>query len=113
MILLGLGDDGHTASLFPGAAALNVRDTSVTWSPPGTLPPPVDRITLTFPAINAARHVMFLIAGAGKAAALRDLCQGHVTPEVRPAVAVQPESGQLTVLTDPAAAGLVSSEYRN
>ncbi len=59
LILLGLGEDGHTASLFPGAAALAVRDTWVTWSPPGTLPPPVDRVTMTYPVLNAARQVLF------------------------------------------------------
>ncbi len=66
LVLLGMGDDGHCASLFPHAAALKVRDTPVTWSPPGTLPPPVDRVTLTYPAINAARHVLFIVPGAKK-----------------------------------------------
>jgi 6-phosphogluconolactonase len=106
LVLLGLGDDGHTASLFPGARALAVVDTPVTSSPSGVLPPPVDRVTLTFPAINAARQVMFLVAGAGKAEALRDVWQGHVTPVERPAVGVQPTGGQLIWLVDQAAASL-------
>ena len=54
LILLGLGDDGHTASLFPGKPALTETTAWVTWSPPGVLPPPVDRVTFTFPLINAA-----------------------------------------------------------
>src|SRR5262249_42677564 len=60
LILLGLGDDGHTASLFPGKPALHETTAWVTASPPGVLPPPVDRVTLTFPLLNAARQVMFL-----------------------------------------------------
>ena len=107
LILLGLGDDGHTASLFPGAAALRVTDRMATWSPPGVLPPPVDRITLTYPALNAARHVMFLVAGASKAKALRDVIEGNATGDQRPAAGIRPEAGELTWLVDQSAAGLL------
>ena len=81
LVLLGLGDDGHTASLFPGAAALRVTDRWVTFSPPGVLPPPVDRVTLTFPVFNAARQVMFLVSGANKAQAFADVYQGRASVE--------------------------------
>jgi len=105
LILLGLGDDGHTASLFPGAKALDVNDRIATSSPPGVLPPPVDRITLTYPALNAARQVMFLVAGANKAEALRDIVEGGAGRQKRPAAGIRPESGRLTWLVDQAAAG--------
>lgn len=107
LILLGLGDDGHTASLFPGAAALSEVDKVVTWSPPGVLPPPVDRVTLTFPALNAAEQVAFLVAGAGKAPAVRDVLVGDANVHDRPAVGVRPKSGRLTWLVDAAAASLL------
>src|SRR5262249_17536734 len=64
LILLGLGDDGPTASLFPGKPALHADAAWVAASPPGVLPPPVDRVTLTFPVLNSARQVLFLVAGA-------------------------------------------------
>jgi 6-phosphogluconolactonase len=105
LALMGLGDDGHTASLFPGAAALHVADRWVTVSPPGVLPPPVDRLTLTFPVFNAARQIMFLVSGANKAKALADVYQGRVPVEVRPAVGIRPASGQIAWLVDRAAAG--------
>jgi 6-phosphogluconolactonase len=109
LILLGLGDDGHTASLFPGASALSVLDAAVTYSQPGTLPPPVDRVTLTFPALNAARAVMFLVAGENKAVAFRDVWQRRSTVRERPAAGVSPESGSLTWLVDHAAARLIDA----
>lgn len=109
LVLLGLGDDGHCASLFPHAAALAVRDSPVTWSPPGVLPPPVDRITLTFPAINAARHVLFLVSGANKADALRDVIAGRAAPTERPAAGVCPKSGRLTWLVDREAGRLIDA----
>ena len=108
LILLGLGDDGHTASLFPGAAALQVRSDWVTWSPPGVLPPPVDRITLTYPVLNAAREIIFVVAGRTKAAAMRDVLEGHAPREQRPAAGVQPSDGTVTWVADADAASLLA-----
>jgi 6-phosphogluconolactonase len=105
LVLLGMGDDGHTASLFPGAAALRVTDRWVTISPPGVLPPPVDRVTLTFPALNAARQVMFLVSGANKAEALADIFKDRALVEKRPAAGIRPTGGPAIWLVDRAAAG--------
>ncbi len=107
LILLGLGDDGHTASLFPHAEALSVDNRLATWSPPGELPPPVDRITLTYPVLNAARQVMFLVSGENKAEAVRDVLAERAPREQRPAAGVNPETGRLFWLTDRAAAELL------
>ncbi|HEX5324002.1 MAG TPA: 6-phosphogluconolactonase [Capsulimonadaceae bacterium] len=104
LVLLGMGDDGHTASLFPGAGTLGIQDFWVVWSPPGTLPPPVDRITFTFSTLNAARHVLFLVSGEKKATALADILQGDASSIKRPAAGVQPTDGTLTWLIDDAAA---------
>ena len=105
LILLGLGDDGHTASLFPEAATLPLIDAWVAATPPGTLPPPVDRLTFTFPLINAARHVVFLVSGAAKAGIVQEVLSGDGTREAHPAKGVQPVDGTLTWLLDEAAAG--------
>jgi 6-phosphogluconolactonase len=104
LILLGLGDDGHTASLFPHAPTLAERDLWVVASPPGTLPPPVDRITLTYPVLNAAREVLFLVSGEKKAAVLQEVLEGHPSPEECPAAAVRPSDGTVEWLVDEAAA---------
>ena len=102
LILLGLGDTGHTASLFPGTAALRERERWVvaqyvevmeTW-----------RVTFTAPLINAARGVAFLIEGAGKARMLWNVRQGPYQPDVWPAQLIAPASGELHWLTDAAAA---------
>jgi len=111
LVLLGLGEDGHTASLFPGAAALDVEDAWVAWSSPGTLPPPVDRVTLTYPVLNAARQVVFLVSGESKAAALRDVLEGRADRNRRPAAGVRPTDGTVTWLVDRDAAKLVSVSY--
>ena len=66
LVLLGVGDDGHTASLFPGKPALDERQALVVATPPGRLPPPVDRVTLTLPVLNAAAHVVFLVDRGGQ-----------------------------------------------
>ncbi len=104
LVLLGLGDDGHTASLFPGKPAIRVEDAWVTSSPPGVLPPPVDRVTLTFPVINAARQIAFLVAGEKKAGVLKEVLEGQPPRDECPAAWVRPAAGDLVWLVDEAAA---------
>jgi len=104
LILLGMGDDGHCASLFPGMPTLHKSDRWVLASPPGTLPPPVDRITVTFPVLNTARQVVFLVNGEKKAAPVRDIFEGGAGVDQHPAAGVHPINGILTWLLDEAAA---------
>jgi 6-phosphogluconolactonase len=99
VILLGLGDDGHTASLFPGSPALAVHDRSVTIGEGKGLP----RITFTAPVLSAARLVMFLVSGAGKRQALARLMDPAEPPERTPARLVRPH-GEVLILADAAAA---------
>jgi len=103
MVLLGLGDDAHTASLFPGTPALNERERWVA----AQHVPKLDawRLTLTPPALNAAREAVFLVSGAGKTAALRAVRHGPQDPERLPAQIVRPASGVRTWLVDADAAG--------
>ncbi|MGD0383928.1 MAG: 6-phosphogluconolactonase [Thermoguttaceae bacterium] len=111
LIFLGLGGDGHTASLFPFAEALDVTDTWATWTSPGTMPPPVDRITLTYPVLNAARQVIFLVSGKDKASALRDVLEGQASYEDRPAAGVRPADGTVIWLVDKEAARLLTQNH--
>ena len=108
MVLLGMGDDGHCASLFPGKPTLTVTDKWIVASPPGTLPPPVDRVTVTFPVLNAALQVLFLVNGAKKAPAVRDILEGGAAVAVHPSAGVHPVSGTLLWLLDHAAADLLT-----
>lgn len=103
LILLGIGGDGHTASLFPGTPALAVTDQPVVGVPEPGLEPFVPRITFTFPALNAAREVVFLIEGEGKAEAVRRAFGSPPDPAA-PSAHVRPDPGTLTVLLDPPAA---------
>lgn len=101
LILLGMGGDGHTASLFPGTKALaeSEKFTVANWVPQlGAW-----RYTLSFPMINHARNVIFLVAGADKADALKTV-MGDETTEELPAKRVRPDGGELTWLVDRAAA---------
>ncbi|MBC8137017.1 MAG: 6-phosphogluconolactonase [Fibrella sp.] len=103
LILLGLGDDGHTASLFPGKSALDETDKPVVASEPGILPPPVERVTLTFPVLNAARNILFLVTGEKKRGPLARVLSGEASVSETPAAGIQPVMGTLTFLADEAA----------
>ena len=83
LVLLGLGSDGHTASLFPGKPALNEREAWAAPVPEAGMEPFVPRITLTFPALASARSVLFLVNGAGKRDPLRRLAAGEDLPAVQ------------------------------
>ena len=102
LMLLGLGQDGHTASLFPRSAALLEREAWVVAHPvPGLN---TERITLTFPVLNAAEDVLFLVTGADKAAALREVLAGDLPVSQIPARGVRPLHGTLSFFVDEAAA---------
>ncbi len=90
LVLLGIGEDGHTASLFPHTPALDVRDRWVIGNPVEKLG--TTRITLTVPAINAAGRVIFLVTGEGKAEGLKAILEGNVDPHEYPAKLVCPSS---------------------
>lgn len=107
LVLLGMGENGHTASLFPGASALGEAQRWV-------MAQYVDavgmwRVTLTPVVLNAARHVAFLVSGAAKAQMLQRVLEGPREPERLPAQIVQPASGELCWMVDAAAAALLAA----
>ncbi|CAN5658629.1 6-phosphogluconolactonase [soil metagenome] len=104
LILLGIGGDGHTASLFPETSALEVHDRWVVANP--VLKLETTRITLTVPVINAAHAVYFLVAGEGKADALGQILSGDADPREYPASLIQPQGGPKWMLDQPAASEL-------
>jgi 6-phosphogluconolactonase len=96
--LLGLGDDGHTASLIPGEPVLSEREKWVSVVAHGR---PETRITLTYPAIDASRHIAFLVSGESKRAVLREVLLGDGT---KPAARLSP-TNEILFIADYAAAG--------
>jgi 6-phosphogluconolactonase len=103
LALMGLGPDGHTASLFPGKPALQESRRFAVGVPVPGMEPRVPRMTLTLPVFNTAREVVFLVSGADKAPAVRRAF-GTPPDETAPAALVRPGAGKLVVVLDPAAA---------
>ena len=99
LVQLGMGADGHTASLFPGTPALNEQ---ARWVVPNLSPTGTNRLTFTFPAINAAKSVLFLVAGADKSTRIRQIFQEQ---QDYPAARVHPAQGRSEWLLDAPAAG--------
>ena len=104
-----MGPDGHTASLFPQSDSLQVADRWVIDTHVEKLATPW-RLTLTFPVINMAANVLFLVAGEQKAEALSDVVRGSYQPEKYPSQMVQPKNGRLLWLIDEAAAAKLPGE---
>ena len=102
LILLGMGDDGHTASLFPLTDALNETEKIAVSNYVGKLD--TNRLTFTFPTLNSAANVIFLISGVSKANALKEVLEGEFQPEKFPSQNVKPENGNLFWLIDAPAA---------
>lgn len=106
LVLLGMGEDGHTASLFPGTAALSEHSAWVAMNDVPQLK--TRRMTLTYPVLNAADRVWFLIAGAGKRTVVAECLAAapqHAEPPPYPMLGVRPTAGELIWFLDTAAAG--------
>ena len=102
LIQLGMGPEGHTASLFPHQPSL--RETQRLVMPVSVPKPPPDRLTFTPPILNAAHHILFLATGADKVDALHAVIEGPTNPEEYPAQIVQPPNGEVTWMVDSAIA---------
>lgn len=111
LVLLGMGDEGHTLSLFPGTRALHAANRIVVRNWIGKLF--TERITLTAPAVNQANRVIFLVTRADKAPALKAVLEGPYEPEQLPAQLIQPVNGKLLWLVDQAAGSMLATGIRN
>jgi 6-phosphogluconolactonase len=103
LVLLGLGEDGHTASLFPGQSAIHEAERWVM-----AVPAPsgdIWRVTLTPAVLDLAKNVTFVVSGPSKAQRLAEVLEGPFNPDLLPAQAIRPTRGRLTWMVDEAAAG--------
>lgn len=111
LLLAGMGNDGHTLSLFPGTKALHADGLIVVRNWVGKLY--ADRITLTAPAANNAALILFMVTGADKAPALKAVLEGPYEPDQLPAQLLQPKNGKLLWLLDTAAGSMLSTAIRD
>lgn len=109
-ILLGMGPDGHTASLFPGTDALHETKRLAVANWVEKLQ--THRITLTAPVLNKAALIIFLVSGGEKAVILKEILEGDYHPDLLPAQLIRPEEGRLLWLVDQAAAGGLTDSIR-
>lgn len=108
LVLLGMGPDGHTASLFPNTPALLADDRLAVANYVDKLK--AHRITLTAPTINNARNVTFMAAGDDKAEPLKEVLEGSYRPQTYPSQLVRPQNGSLLWMVDEAAARLLRGQ---
>ena len=110
LLLAGMGNEGHTLSLFPGTKALHPGARVVVRNWVGKLY--TERITLTAPAASNAARIIFMVTGADKAPALKAVLEGPYEPEQLPAQLLQPKNGKLLWLVDAAAGSMLSTGIR-
>jgi 6-phosphogluconolactonase len=110
LVLLGMGNEGHTLSLFPGTKALDDNGRLVMRNWVGKLY--THRITMTAPVANSAALVIFMVTGSDKALALKGVLEGPYEPEQLPSQLIQPKNGRLLWLVDTAAGGVLSTGIR-
>ena len=111
LMLLGMGEEGHTLSLFPGTRALHATNRIVVRNWVGKLF--TERITLTVPAANQANRAIFLVTSADKALALKAVLEGPYEPEQLPAQFIRPANGKLLWLVDQAAGSMLATGSHN
>ncbi|MEM8530019.1 MAG: 6-phosphogluconolactonase [Chloroflexota bacterium] len=100
LVYLGMGPDGHTASLFPDQPAVTTSNEELVVAIHDAPKPPPTRVSLTFKAINTAKNILFLVAGSDKADMLKRVLQGEIDITQRPSQGIQPVHGRLTWLVD-------------
>ncbi|KAA0189192.1 6-phosphogluconolactonase/Glucosamine-6-phosphat e isomerase/deaminase [Fasciolopsis buskii] len=107
LLLLGIGPDGHTCSLFPGHPLLHCEDRSVAAIEDSPKPPP-QRVTLTLPVLNKAKRVYFLVSGSNKSNAVAEVFSSKESPSRLPCALVQPIDGELVWYLDKSAASKIT-----